>query len=347
MHSRLESHWNGPTTAPEPLLVDPITGASLWRMDRVLTTADGRRRFRVIDGPTPLYDLFVDEGDDVDNPRSAARWSRDAFDAHYEESGFYEDGISYEVQQGGHERLSAFHHARVKDLLLEWMSVGAGHTVLDVGCGAGWFLERITQRYRDAGHSATPVGLEASALQARFTARRMARGHMNGAVAVLGNAEHLPFADASFDVVTCSETLEQVRNPGRAIREMARVLKPGGQLLLSAPSRLNEVLWDLLLAPAVTGVKRLLGRPEGAPFEEFYAPLYPEELQSLVAAAGLGVKRVELTGLIPHPHYFSQLPNAAVPWVVSAFEWFDRRFRDRVPELAAHILIEAQRPSER
>jgi ubiquinone/menaquinone biosynthesis C-methylase UbiE len=49
----------------------------------------------------------------------------------------------------------------------------------------------------------------------------------------------LPFSDQSFDYVTCVEGLEHIENPQQAMREFARVLKPGGQLIVSVPNILN------------------------------------------------------------------------------------------------------------
>jgi SAM-dependent methyltransferase len=49
----------------------------------------------------------------------------------------------------------------------------------------------------------------------------------------------LPYADASFDYLTCIEGLEHIENPQQAVREFARLLKPGGQLITSVPNILN------------------------------------------------------------------------------------------------------------
>jgi SAM-dependent methyltransferase len=55
-------------------------------------------------------------------------------------------------------------------------------------------------------------------------------------VSVLGNAECLPFADDSLDLVICTQMIEYVTNPRALAQEIHRVLRPGGSLLLSAPS---------------------------------------------------------------------------------------------------------------
>jgi SAM-dependent methyltransferase len=58
------------------------------------------------------------------------------------------------------------------------------------------------------------------------------------------SAEGLPFADGSFDCMVCTEVLEHLEDPERAVEEMARVLKPGGCLILSAP-----FIWPVHEAP--------------------------------------------------------------------------------------------------
>lgn len=54
-------------------------------------------------------------------------------------------------------------------------------------------------------------------------------------VGVVGDAHAVPFRDATFEQILCSEVLEHLREPERAIAEMARVLRPGGSLLLTVP----------------------------------------------------------------------------------------------------------------
>jgi SAM-dependent methyltransferase len=63
---------------------------------------------------------------------------------------------------------------------------------------------------------------------------------------VVGRAENLPFASSSFDSVLCTQVLEHVPEPWRTVEEIARVLRPGGKLLLSTPQaeHLHEAPYD-------------------------------------------------------------------------------------------------------
>jgi SAM-dependent methyltransferase len=102
----------------------------------------------------------------------------------------------------------------------------AGKCVLVDGCGIGMYVRGI-RRY-------TPqvCGLD-------IEVERVAEGRQSGIANLLaGVCEHLPFADACFDVVFSHEVLEHVQDDRQACREMARVLRPGGRAVIFVPNRL-------------------------------------------------------------------------------------------------------------
>ncbi|WP_295542019.1 malonyl-ACP O-methyltransferase BioC [uncultured Thiohalocapsa sp.] len=109
--------------------------------------------------------------------------------------------------------------------------------VLDLGCGTGVALERLAKRYRRA----EVIGLDfAHGMLAR--ARR--RGHwLNRPRVVCADAEQLPLADDSVDLVFSSVTLQWVNDLDATFRELLRVLRPGGLLLFSTfgPDTLKEL----------------------------------------------------------------------------------------------------------
>jgi len=113
-------------------------------------------------------------------------------------------------------------------------------TLLDVGCGPGALLYRVRGRVRQT------VGLDLSdeVLRQAKTAFQQRQTATDGALAtfVLGDGTRLPFRNASFDSILCTETLEHVPDDAAVLSELARVLKPGGRLAVSVPDTLPEVI---------------------------------------------------------------------------------------------------------
>ncbi len=100
----------------------------------------------------------------------------------------------------------------------------SGGRVLVDGCGVGMYLAHLAEEASRA------VGLEIDFERAQ-TARQVADQ------VVCGVGEQLPFPSASFDLVLSHEVLEHVQDDRLAIREIVRVLRPGGRLALFCPNR--------------------------------------------------------------------------------------------------------------
>lgn len=109
------------------------------------------------------------------------------------------------------------------DAIRSLRSLPAGTSVLDVPCGGGVAARGIGQDVRYVGADISPAMLD--------RARR--RTAALGVAAELWEAdvERLPFADGEFDVCVCFNGLHCLPDPARAVRELARCLKPGGRLL--------------------------------------------------------------------------------------------------------------------
>jgi len=108
----------------------------------------------------------------------------------------------------------------------------AGAEVLDVGCQLGALPVALAER----GARVTGVDVDDALLDG---ARRRCGCYGAAATFARAEAEALPFADASFDVVTFVDVIEHVTDARAAVRELARVLRPGGALYLFGPNRFS------------------------------------------------------------------------------------------------------------
>ncbi|MBC7186579.1 MAG: methyltransferase domain-containing protein [Calditrichaeota bacterium] len=122
-------------------------------------------------------------------------------------------------------------------LIIATIAPSPGQRVLDVGCGTGWAVRSVVQREP----AAWACGLDISRAMLQEAVRR--RGPTTRAAFVQADSEHIPAKDASFDAVICSSSFHHYPAPVASLREMRRVLKQGGMLLLLETSR--EAFWPI------------------------------------------------------------------------------------------------------
>ena len=163
----------------------------------------------------------------------------------------------------------------------------AQQQVLEVGCGGGLICEQLAQR------GAEMVGIDPSQgalATARIHAQEQGLGHHIHYQQAY--AESLPFMDGSFSTIVCFDVLEHVGDLKATIKEIARVLAPGGVFVFDTINR-------TLIARAV-----LIWYGENFPsgglkpgIHNYHAFIKPVELQGILTANSLQVR--ELTGFMP------------------------------------------------
>lgn len=148
-----------------------------------------------------------------------------------------------------------------------------GKTVLDVGCGGGLSCEFLAAR------GAVVSGID---LSSKSIAIAQAHAQQQGYTIDYrqGRAEQLPYGDARFDAVVCVDVLEHVRNLEQTLREIHRVLKPGGWFFFDTLNRTWKA--RIIMIWLMEYVLRKI--PRG--LHDWQLFIKPEELREHLAALG-------------------------------------------------------------
>src|SRR5581483_8216206 len=165
-------------------------------------------------------------------------------------------------------------HAHLTSWGLEQVDVKPGDIVLDVGCGGGRTIKRLSET------AARVYGVD-YAEASLATSRQVNREAIESGRVVIENADvsHLPFEDDFFDLVTAIETHYYWPDQAGGVREIGRVLKPGGVLLMIA---------EVHAGSSVGWLNELAMKPLGG------AILSPKGHEELFRNAGLAEVRVGL-----------------------------------------------------
>ena len=113
--------------------------------------------------------------------------------------------------------------------MLERLDPKEGEKILDIACGNGALILKIAERGCEvSGIDMSEAGIE--------RARHLAEREGIACKFVVGNAEDLPYPDGYFDKIVCSSSLEHFNDDIKALKEMCRVLKPGGCVVMTVDS---------------------------------------------------------------------------------------------------------------
>jgi len=223
--------------------------------------------------------------------------------------------------------------------------------LLDLGCGQGWFAHVFL-----AGRPA--IGLDLNA-QELLSAQR----HGYGGPHVAASAEAIPFRHASFATVLANSVLQHIPDLDAALREIARVLRPGGRLVITVPS---DAFGDQLLVTAglrALGLRRAANRYVGF-IDRYFVHRNRfglDQWRQRMQAAGLSIARGEPYFPPSAQHLYELLLPVSVPskicrrvlgrWVVGPRGWVDvlfgglvrRRLRQQA-DRGSYLLIVAEKP---
>lgn len=187
--------------------------------------------------------------------------------------------------------LSAGLHIRWKQFAASASQVPRGGRALDVCAGTGDLAFSLSSR---TGPEGTVVGVDFAPEMIRIARERASRQSRSRAVRfICADAERLPFRDDSFDAVTIGFGIRNVAAVDQALREMYRVLRPGGRLVVlefSRPvPRLVRFLYDLYSATLIPWIGRILsGHPDAYRYLPTSIRSWPDpaEFSRLLEACG-------------------------------------------------------------
>lgn len=193
---------------------------------------------------------------------------------------------------------------RWRSFLVSRIEAGPGDTVLDVASGTAAVAIELARRHgcKVVGIDQSPEMLDAgrSRIEAAGLAERVELRE--------GRAEELPFDDAAFDGLTFTYLLRYVDDPAAAMRELARVVKPGGRIAMlefSVPSRtLPRAAWEAYVRAGLPVAGRAVspgwaevGGFLGPSIRDFWRRFPPDRLRGIWEGAGIEGVQARLLSL--------------------------------------------------
>lgn len=146
-------------------------------------------------------------------------------------------------------------HRALFDLLVPYVKLTPASRILDLGSGVGGFVVACRER----GFPAVGIEPDRIGKGSELTSIEIARRRVSSPVFANGLGEALPFADATFDLVTMNQVIEHVNDQSAVMREAARVVRPGGVIYVACPNYLRcyephyKIFWLPLLPKTVGG----------------------------------------------------------------------------------------------
>lgn len=181
-----------------------------------------------------------------------------------------------------------------------WLDLGCGHQIFPE-----WMPEAESIQRKLVGDCASVIGVDSVDL----------RPHLVGITKIGANIEQLPFADDTFSLITANMVVEHVEYPERLLREVRRVLKPGGLFLLHTP---NSKFFEVVIVRHLPSwmMKWIAGLMDGRAGEDIFPTYYrlntANDISRTAQECGLQiefVRHVECTaqGIMLGPLVFLEL----------------------------------------
>jgi ubiquinone/menaquinone biosynthesis C-methylase UbiE len=144
---------------------------------------------------------------------------------------YYQKGVSSNILQ------RIWHVNKLKQVTDAIRSVNKyPKNILDVGCASGWFLSKLEKEFPKT----TCVGVDIYKDAVTY-----GKSHYKNISFYCADAHKLPFKNKTFDIIVCCEVLEHVVNVDQVLREMKRVIKPTGKIIVEIDSgnTLFKLIW--------------------------------------------------------------------------------------------------------
>lgn len=270
-------------------------------------------------------------------------WDSDAFDSAYEkaDTGF-EDGMLHAINAGIPEFAEKYRQESKERPVKDFIASKHPERLLDLGCGCGWFCYELAKM----SPGTIFYGVDISAFRINIFKEQIAKTSSEKQMeCAMANGEKLPFPDASFDMAVMREVLEHLQNPKATLQETFRILKPGGYLLITTPTKLMTDVWKFT-AIIPTILKRLAKKEKLLKKEEesvYDSPLKISQIKKAARSAGYEIEQWRRVIFLPHESYLQFIPKPLLKLIILL-----ARLTGKIPFLGflgLHHMIFLKKPS--